>query len=92
MLILATSLVVKALPTRLAGWHGERGDRVVEGAARQHESNQKLFERALETGKTGEELGIYVSDAMWALSHVRISTGSGKCRPLTNNTTGTTSG
>lgn len=56
------------------GWHGERGDRVVEGAAQQHNSNAKLFERALEAGRVAEELDVSVSDAMWALSHVRTST------------------
>ena len=43
---------------------------MVEGAKRQHNSNKRLFERALEAGSAGEELHVSVSDAMWALSHV----------------------
>ena len=57
--------------TWLPGWQGERGDRVIEGAKRQHDSNKRLFERSLEAGNAGDELHISVSDAMWALSHVR---------------------
>ncbi len=41
---------------------------------RQRDSNERLFERALEAGDAGEELHVSVSDAMWALSHVRTPT------------------
>ena len=56
------------MASRLAG---RAGDRVIEGAKRQHDSNKRLFERSLEAGNAGDELHISVSDAMWALSHVR---------------------
>lgn len=55
------------------GWSGQRADRIVEGAAKQHEYNERLLARALEAGGAGEKLGVSVSDVLTALSHVRLS-------------------
>ena len=55
------------------GWEGQRADRVVEGAAKQHDNNERLLARALEAGGAGEKLKVSVSDVMRALSHVSLS-------------------
>ena len=55
-----------------AGWHGERAERVIAGASKQHDSNEQLFERALEVLGPIAQLKISNADAMWALSHVRL--------------------